>query len=216
MIGDVEQLKSELTALAGDSKVMLDRLHELSQSLDKDFAEDAVPAPFHFKLILEKVQDLLEDRLLPALVSLPYMDQSQEPAHPDPPEVAGFANAEAEEAEEPGGETGRRIIPRYNQRLLVRYTVPGRDKTPQRAYSRDIGAMGLFVVANRLEKSGQTIQLEIDLPGGPVTMQGTVAWTKWVPPALRAVDYPGFAVKIHSAPERWFAYFMAFEEKSKL
>jgi hypothetical protein len=219
MIRNVEQLKQELSQLNDRGQAILEQVQDLNQALGNDYAEDAVPAPYHFKLILEKVQDLFEERLLPALQSLPHLDPTISGKFSVPVEdsdLTGRRAPEPEEQQEPKGpdETGRRIIPRYNQRLLVRYMVPGRDKTFQRAYSRDIGAMGLFVVANRLEKSGQSINMEIDLPDGTVKMQGTVVWTKWVPPALRAIEYPGFAVKIHSAPEPWFAYFMQFEEKA--
>lgn len=127
------------------------------------------------------------------------------------PQAAPAHHVAGEEEEEHTG-GARRVIPRYNQRLAVRYTVVGRDKSPIKAFSRDIGAMGLFIVANRLEKSGQTLKIEIDLPEhGKVVMQGNVVWTKWVPPALRTVDYPGFAVRIESAPEAWFSYFMGVE-----
>ena len=111
------------------------------------------------------------------------------------------------------GGSARRSIPRYNQRLAVRYFVPGRDKSPQKAFSKDVGALGLFILSTRLEKTGQSLNLEVEIPQkGFVQMQGTVVWTKWVPPALRSSDYPGFAVKIHSAPESWFSYFMTIEK----
>ena len=104
--------------------------------------------------------------------------------------------------------SGQRLIPRLNRRLPVYYSIPG-SPARVRGYSHDIGAMGLFILANRLEKAGQKLNIEIELPNlGPVKMQGVVVWSKWVPPALRAVEYTGFGVKITQAPEHWFSFFV--------
>ncbi|MDJ0840611.1 MAG: hypothetical protein QNK37_29140 [Acidobacteriota bacterium] len=107
---------------------------------------------------------------------------------------------------------GRRTIPRYTRRLPVRYSVLGRDTTMQRAFSRDVGAKGLFIMANRPEKVGNALDIEVDMPEtGMVRIQAIVAWTKWVPQNLRAVDYSGFGVRINTATENWYRYFMELE-----
>ena len=119
--------------------------------------------------------------------------------------------------EPPGDEAddraSRRIIPRYTRRLPVRYCVLGRDKTMQRAFSQDVGAHGLFIASHRPEKVGNNLDIEIEVPElGKVKMQATVAWTKWVPQSLRAVDCSGFGVRISNASESWYRYFMDLEQ----
>ena len=108
--------------------------------------------------------------------------------------------------------SGLRHFPRYNRRVPVRYSQIN-SRTQVRAYTHDIGAMGLFVLTSKMEKKGLMLNLEVDLPDiGTVKLQGVVAWTKWVPPALRNVQYAGFGVKVSNAPESWFSYFMNQEE----
>ena len=110
-------------------------------------------------------------------------------------------------------EQGRRLIPRYNCRLPVRYSVLGRDKVMNAAYSRDVGARGLFIMANRPEKVGNSLNIEVEMPEtGLVKIQAVVAWTKWVPQNLRSVDYSGFGVKITTATENWYRYFMSIQD----
>jgi Tfp pilus assembly protein PilZ len=78
-----------------------------------------------------------------------------------------------------------------------------------RAYSKDVGAMGLFIMANRPEKKGDQVAIEVDIPEmGTAQIQAVVAWTKWVPQNLRAVDYSGFGVRVTNATENWYTYFM--------
>ena len=104
---------------------------------------------------------------------------------------------------------GQRLIPRYNRRLAVRYSLAGPNNKVTRGFTHDIGAMGLFIMANRPEQEGAHLNLELTMPElGTVKMQGVVVWTKWVAPALRGMDYMGFGIKITTAPEAWFNYFM--------
>jgi len=118
----------------------------------------------------------------------------------------------APRADDPADQASRRIIPRYTRRLPVRYCVLGRDKSMQRAFSQDVGAHGLFITSHRPEKVGNTLDIEIEMPElGKVKMQATVAWTKWVPQSLRAVDCSGFGVRISNASESWYRYFMDLE-----
>ncbi len=235
MAKSIREIKMMLNNLKKQCENGLPTAKDIISSLKDPEASKAVEAPYHLSMLLNKYVEMVEARLIPALGALPPVPQEEEPepqaVESSPPisqpldsagsnpvmEVAGELDTSPSlkiSTTEPdtGGGT-RRSIPRYNQRLTVRYSVPGRDKTPHKAYSRDVGAMGLFIMATRLEKTGQPLNIEVDLPEkGAVKMQGTVVWTKWVPPALRASEYPGFAVKIHSAPESWFSYFMAVEE----
>ena len=220
---NAEELVRTLLEFKGHCDASLEQARELKKALIEGRLESVVNAPFHLGILLDKYLELIETRLGPALkcmdtpaveqvkadmaaqaIETPQMANFPDP-HPQDPDLADVV-------EDADGAT-RRTIPRYNQRLPVRYRVPGRDKSAHKAFSRDIGALGLFIVANHLEKTGQNLNIEIELPEhGSISMQGTVVWTKWVPPALRAVDYPGFAVKIHSAPESWFSYFMEVED----
>ena len=103
----------------------------------------------------------------------------------------------------------RRVIPRYSRRLPLKYSVLGSGTGMLKAFSRDIGAKGLFIQANRPEKTGHQLNIEVVMPEiGLVKIQAVVAWTKWVPQNLRAVDYPGFGVQITNATENWYSYFM--------
>lgn len=107
----------------------------------------------------------------------------------------------------------RRTVPRYKRRLPLQYKILGRDLSPHKAYSRDIGAMGLFIMSNRPEKTGDHIRLEIEVPGyGPTQLEATVVWTKYVPHNLRSMDYSGFGVRISKASEIWYNFFVAQEE----
>lgn len=217
-----EELVKTLFEFKEHCDASLDQARELKKALVEGRLESVVNAPFHLGILLDKYLELIETRLGPALKCMdsPAVEQVKAsmaaevegPADGQrSPELAA-SDFPSEMVDDTDGGT-RRTIPRYNQRLPVRYRVPGRDKSPHKAFSRDIGALGLFIVANHLEKTGQNLSFEIELPEhGVITMQGVVVWTKWVPPALRAVDYPGFAVKIQSAPEAWFSYFMDVEE----
>lgn len=106
----------------------------------------------------------------------------------------------------------RRMIPRYTQRMPVHYTVLGRDTEMITAFSRDVGARGLFIMSNRPEKVGNALNIEVNIPDlGRARIQAVVAWTKWVPQTLRSVDCSGFGVKINTATENWYRYFMEIE-----
>lgn len=106
-----------------------------------------------------------------------------------------------------------RVYPRYVHRWAVQYGLPGQGKI-HKGFTHDIGAMGLFLMSNRQESLGQQIYLDVVVPElGVVQLQGTVVWRKWVPPALRSLEYTGFGVKIINAPESWFTYFAKQETK---
>ena len=101
----------------------------------------------------------------------------------------------------------RRKIPRYTCRVPIAYSGPG-DRTKHKAYSRDVVALGLFIMANRPEKTGNILKIEVLMPDHQTAiLQAVVRWTKWVPQNLRSVEMPGFGVKITSATENWYNYF---------
>ncbi len=103
----------------------------------------------------------------------------------------------------------RRAIPRFKCRLPLSYDSMAGSSGLQRAYTMDIGATGLFIMANRPEKKGQMIKIVVELPGHVrADLQAVVQWTKWVPPNLRGVDQPGFGVKVTNATENWYQFFM--------
>lgn len=103
----------------------------------------------------------------------------------------------------------RRAIPRFKCRLPLSYDSVAGSSGMQRAYTKDIGATGLFIMANRPEKKGQMIKIVVELPGhAKADLQAVVQWTKWVPPNLRGVDQPGFGVKVTNASENWYQFFM--------
>ena len=116
---------------------------------------------------------------------------------------------------EKGGK--RRAIVRYRRRLTIHYRSPGVDTKMHRGISKDIGAMGLFIVTDHQEQVGRAIYIEATLPDQHVVkLHGTVAWTKWVPPSLAATgNIGGFGVKLTNAPEDWFKYFFQLETSSR-
>lgn len=106
----------------------------------------------------------------------------------------------------------RRGVRRFRRRLKLKYWYPGHENKKHTAYTRDVGAMGIFIVASRLERVGNRLAFTIDLPDvGPIPVQGTVVWNKWVPTPLQTTEYSGFGVQFTYAPEEWFTYFMRAE-----
>lgn len=109
--------------------------------------------------------------------------------------------------ENPAG--SRRTIPRYKCHMPLNYSMEGPGKTSVKAFTRNVGALGLFITASHPQKVGDLIKIEIDVPDkGKAVLHGVVRWTKWVPQNLRGVDLPGFGVKITSAPESWYSHFL--------
>lgn len=103
----------------------------------------------------------------------------------------------------------RRVAPRYSCHMPLAYCVEGLDKNMLKAYSRDVGALGLFILSNRPQKAGDMIKIQVEMPDHrKALLRAVVRWTKWVPQNLRAADMPGFGVRITDAPEAWYTYFM--------
>ncbi len=103
----------------------------------------------------------------------------------------------------------RRNIPRYKCHVPLNYSMEGPGKTAVNAFTRNVGALGMFITASHPQKVGDLIKIEIDVPDkGMAVLHGVVRWTKWVPQNLRSVDLPGFGVKITSAPESWYSHFL--------
>jgi len=105
--------------------------------------------------------------------------------------------------------TSKRSTPRYACHIPVNYCQEGTDKTSLKAYSKDIAALGLHLLSNRPQKTGDKLKIEVEMPNHEkAVLQAVVCWTHWVPQNLRSVEMPGFGVKITNAPEAWFSYFM--------
>jgi len=176
----------------------------VAAALQQSATLDSLKAHVALDRSLEKFRELVDGALLPAIQAF---RETVGDAHSQHEDQGGGA-----EASDSGGR--RRQIRRFNKRLPVRFMRKG-EKSTHRAYSRDVGASGLFILANRVEKAGQQLQVEVALPGvGPVQVEGEVVWTKWSPPSLRAIEYQGFGVKVVNAPEPWYVYFMKCEEQS--
>jgi len=261
MTFDKEAFSRELQLFRAGCLENLEKGRGLLEQFDGGNLRGVVEKPFLLKMVLEKYLDLIDERLLPALLldegssekesaggqrePLKQLHAPRKEVKALPKPVAGVAKPLLAEAPPPKLQTtrmsvtttpppsmksdaellghghqgkakekhaGRRVIPRYTRRLPLHYCVLGRDTTMQKAFSRDVGAMGLFIMANRPEKVGNSLEIEIDMPEtGIIKIQAMVAWTKWVPQNLRAVDYSGFGVKITTAPEHWYTYFMKLE-----
>ncbi len=171
----------------------LQMAHRLGEALRQSATLDSLKAHVELDKTLGCVAETVEKRLLPAVRNCMKFSEPMVPKASDDPRKHGHR---------------RREIPRYNKRLPVRFAKPGAAGF-QKAYSRDVGAKGLFILANRVEQPGQQLNIEVDVPDvGSVQLVGEVVWTKWSPPSLRAVEYPGFGVKISNAPESWYNFFL--------
>ncbi len=111
----------------------------------------------------------------------------------------------------------RRTIPRYKCHMPLNYSLEGPGKAPVKAFTRNVGALGLFITAGHPQKVGDLIKIEVDVPEkGLAVLHGVVRWAKWVPQNLRSADLPGFGVKITSAPESWYSHFLKVPRASTL
>lgn len=103
----------------------------------------------------------------------------------------------------------RRATTRYACHMPLSYRGEPGERTMVKAYSKDVCALGLFILSNRPQKTGDQLAIEVEMPDHKkAVLHAVVQWTKWVPQNLRSVDMPGFGVKITSAPEAWYSYFM--------
>ena len=140
------------------------------------------------KLSLEHYIDLFETRLGPALGRL--VPDWQTPAAQHGKQV--------------------RAVPRFERVFPVRVAIE--DGEWKEGSSRDIGAVGLFVMARTAVETGQILELEIELPEvGPLQLSGEVVWTKRVPRQVPSEELMGFGVKVTRAPKEWYAYFLGSE-----
>lgn len=193
MLTKTPQLKKALEDLKTSSTDMLGKGRALKKSLVESTLGTKLEKHARLELVLDKYIELLQNQLIPALEDVIQPTPEKEP-------------------ENCGGK--RRGLPRYRRRLSMYYSLPGQRTKPRHAFSRDVGAMGLFIMSNRLEKVGQALQVEIEVPEiGKIHMQAVVVWTKWVPPPLRSVEYTGFGVRLTYAPQSWYEFFLSVEEK---
>ena len=193
MLTKTPQLKKALSDLKQSVQESMSHGKNLKKSLIESTLGTKLEKHAQLELVLDKYLELIEKQLVPALVKV----IEPEPAH---------------EPQNSGGK--RRGLPRYRRRLPMHYSLPGQKVKPRHAYSRDIGAMGLFIMSNRLEKVGQSLQVDIEVPEyGLIKVQAVVVWTKWVPPPLRSVEYTGFGVRITYAPQKWYEFFLSVEEE---
>lgn len=184
----VPNVEMEIKAFMESSGPHLLNGRRLLTSLERLSSEDRTEPSDRLMLVLKEYLELFEMKLAPQL------------------------KLEAKPAGKPAarGKPGdHRAIPRFHHKYPIRYSPLGKSLQWRKGYSHDVGAMGLFILSNRLEKAGQNLVIEIEIPDlGKVRMQGAVVWTKWVPPSLRTVENTGFGVKISQAPENWFKYFL--------
>ena len=72
----------------------------------------------------------------------------------------------------------------------------------------DISSKGLFVQTNAKPAPGESVRIELTLPGRTTvtTLTATVARVRMVPPALLSVAQGGIGLVLQNAPEEYFVF----------
>ena len=71
----------------------------------------------------------------------------------------------------------------------------------RRATAIDCSPGGMYVTSPQTPRAGQSIELELTLPGCPVvTLRGQVTWRKYVPAQLSRSAGAGFGVQFENIP----------------
>ena len=96
----------------------------------------------------------------------------------------------------------RRRYPRIQRRVRVHYGPPGVELKRHASIAVDVSERGLYVQAMRAERPGTRLDLDVDLPGGEVSLQGIVVWSKEAS-RLTRYGHGGFGVWLLDPPEAW-------------
>lgn len=87
------------------------------------------------------------------------------------------------------------------RRLPVRFRTHGADATEYTGFTTDISTSGAFVATRHVIPSGTRLRLEIGDPGRGFAIEGVVARSRKVAPALHAIGVSGMGVRFLSVEE---------------
>ena len=102
----------------------------------------------------------------------------------------------------------RHGVTRRDYGLPVRYWILPDDQGRE-GRTVNISPGGLFVRTDFDERQGDTVRLEIELPGQePMELRGQVVWARRIPTHFRHELNNGFGVELVQAPEAWYRLFL--------
>jgi uncharacterized protein (TIGR02266 family) len=99
---------------------------------------------------------------------------------------------------------------RTKRRVLVRFR---EDETSRSGYSKNLSETGTFVQTNMVSKPGTVIHVELEFPGGKISMRARVAWAKKVPPNLAHILDCGMGLQFLDPPPEWPQFYREWREK---
>lgn len=105
----------------------------------------------------------------------------------------------------------KRTNSRAKRRIMVRYGLASPEKT---AFTKNLSVTGMFLQTNQVFTPGSTIQVQMQLPKGDVSMWAHVAWAKTVPPALAHVLECGMGLRFLDVPVDWPTVFEEWKKKA--
>ncbi len=99
----------------------------------------------------------------------------------------------------------RRRAPRVKRRMPCVLHYEGKRHT---GLVHDVSANGVFVLTSASPRPGDSLELELPLPGvaAPIRLQGRVARRRTVPARLRSLAQGGVGLRITGAPEEYFGF----------
>jgi hypothetical protein len=99
----------------------------------------------------------------------------------------------------------RRREPRLKKRLACALFIKG---ARQHGIILDVSSRGLFVQTSAKPAPGETVRIELTLPGQarPTQLEATVARVRTVPPALLTVAQGGIGLELKHPPEEYFLF----------
>lgn len=105
--------------------------------------------------------------------------------------------------------------PRPGRRVEVSFTIVGDDATPEthKAFTRNIGVGGAFVVTDTPARPGASLNLSIHVPTAPtpIEVEGEVRWAGANPPGM-GVKFGGLGVEELLQLNEYFASLTGREE----
>ena len=99
----------------------------------------------------------------------------------------------------------KRREPRMKKRIACALWIKG---VRQYGIVLDLSSRGLFVQTSAKPAPGDTVRIEMTLPGQPrtTTLMATVARVRMVPSALLTVAQGGIGLTLQSPPEEYFVF----------
>lgn len=105
----------------------------------------------------------------------------------------------------PEDEVCRRRMPRYPQRLTLRYSTD--DVSWHHSATQNVGPWGMFIHSRQFVVPGDIMELVIELPDGrTLQARARVMWEAVSQAAFQRGRVSGFGVRLESMPEAWYGW----------